>query len=100
VKYIVGIDLGTTNSVVAYVPAEGEDASIDVLPIAQLIAPGTVEERPALPSFLYLPAEGELPTKALRLPWGGAADAVVGTFAQRRGSEVPDRVVASAKSWL
>ena len=99
-KYIVGIDLGTTNSVVAYVPAEGDDGAITVLPIPQLTAPGTVEERLALPSFLYLPADGELPEKARRLPWGGAADAVVGAFAQRRGSEVPDRVIASAKSWL
>ena len=55
---------------------------------------------PLLPSFLYLPAAGELPADALTLPWGERADAVVGEFAQQRGSEVPDRVVASAKSWL
>ncbi len=99
-KYVVGIDLGTTNSVVAYVPVEPDGAPIEVLMIPQLTAPGTVEERPALPSFLYLPAAGELPEKALALPWSGSADAVVGAFARRRGSEVPDRVVASAKSWL
>jgi hypothetical protein len=100
VTYVVGIDLGTTNSVVAYVPVEGEDARITVLPVAQLTAPGAVEAKLVLPSFLYLPASGELPEKALRLPWGDSSDAVVGTFAQKRGSEVPDRVVASAKSWL
>ena len=44
VRYVVGIDLGTTNSVVAYVPIDGETASIAVLAIPQLTAPGTVEE--------------------------------------------------------
>lgn len=97
-KYVVGIDLGTTNSVVAYVPVDG-DAPIAVLAIPQLTAPGAVESQPVLPSFLYLPAAGELPDQARALPWG-VEDDVVGAFAQRRGSEVPDRVVASAKSWL
>ena len=100
VRYVVGIDLGTTNSVVAYVPIDGETASIAVLAIPQLTAPGTVEERSLLPSFLYLPAAGELPAAARALPWGASDDTVVGAFAQQRGSEVPDRVVASAKSWL
>ena len=98
-RYVIGIDLGTTNSVVAYAPLDGS-MPIAVLPIPQLTAPGTVEDRTLLPSFLYLPAAGELPEKALRLPWGGPTDAVAGTLAQRRGSEVPDRVIASAKSWL
>ena len=49
-KCVVGIDLGTTNSVVAYVPIEEENAPINVLAIAQLTAPGTIEERPLLPS--------------------------------------------------
>jgi molecular chaperone DnaK (HSP70) len=100
VQYVVGIDLGTTNSVVAFVPADDETAAIAGLPIPQLTAPGAVEERPLLPSFLYLPAAGEFPEKALALPWEAAADAVVGALAQKRGSEVPDRVVTSAKSWL
>ena len=63
-RYVVGIDLGTTNSVVAYVPVDGEAPSIAVLAIPQLTAPGTVEERSLLPSFLYLPAAGELPAAA------------------------------------
>jgi len=100
VKYVVGIDLGTTNSVVAYAPLDSDAPAIGVLTIPQLTAPGTVEARPVLPSFLYLPAAGELPDAARTLPWKAAADAVIGAFAQKRGSEVPDRVVASAKSWL
>ncbi|MEO8605535.1 MAG: Hsp70 family protein, partial [bacterium] len=98
-RFVIGIDLGTTNSVVAYAPLDGS-APIAVLSIPQLTAPGSVEARPLLPSFLYLPAVGELPEKSTRLPWGGPSDAVAGTLAQRRGSEVPDRVIASAKSWL
>ena len=99
-KYVVGIDLGTTNSVVAYAPLDGDAPTIAVLALTQLTAPGTVEARPVLPSFLYLPAAGELPDAARKLPWKAPTDAVIGAFAQRRGSEVPDRVVASAKSWL
>lgn len=100
-KYIVGIDLGTTSSVVAFVPGEGDEAApIEVLSIAQLTAPGAVEERPALPSFLYLPAPGELSASARALPWAEGEEAIAGAYAQRRGSEVPDRVIASAKSWL
>ena len=98
-RYVVGIDLGTTNSVVAYAPVDGSD-EIRVLAIPQLTAPGTVEPSAQLPSFLYLPAEGELPAAAAALPWDAPTDAVVGAYARQRGSEVPDRVVASAKSWL
>ncbi len=88
-RYVVGIDLGTTNSVVAYAPVDGSDA-IRVLPVPQLVAPGTTESAPQLPSFLYLPAAGE----------SASGDAIVGAYARQRASEVPDRVIASAKSWL
>jgi molecular chaperone DnaK (HSP70) len=99
-RYIVGIDLGTTNSVVAYADATQDNPSPAVFEIPQVTAPGTVEAKVLLPSFLYIPAEGELPEKALALPWDGTSDLVVGIFAQRRGAEVPARLVASAKSWL
>jgi molecular chaperone DnaK (HSP70) len=102
-RHIVGIDLGTTNSAVAYCNTAATDppvAKIDVLPIPQLIAPGTVEPHTLLPSFLYLPATGELAADALRLPWKSSPAGVVGVFAQKRGAEVPARLVASAKSWL
>ncbi len=98
-KYIVGIDLGTTNSVVAFAEADGDAPSIRIFDIAQLTAPGSVEARPSLPSFLYLPPAAEL-GDGLRLPWVKKRDYAVGLYAQRRGAEVPDRVVTSAKSWL
>jgi len=100
-RYIVGIDLGTTNSVVAYIDtAAGESAPLQVLELPQLTEAGTVEARSLLPSFLYLPAPGELPASALQLPWKTDAEMIVGEFARKRGAEVPARVVTSAKSWL
>ena len=99
-RYIVGIDLGTTNSIVAFVDTAAEQPAVQILAIPQVIAAGSVEARSVLPSFLYLPAEGELPANALKLPWPGAGDGVVGEFARKRGTEVPARLIASAKSWL
>ena len=103
-RFVVGIDLGTTNSVVAFVDtsALGADGDADlatVMPVPQLVKAGLVESRERLPSFLYLPAPNEFPAESLRLPWGDAP-AVVGELARARGTEVPGRVVSSAKSWL
>src|SRR5205807_2944231 len=102
-RYVVGIDLGTTNSALAYVDTgagEGADAVVRHLPIPQVVAPGAVEDRPLLPSFLYLPGPNELPAGSLRLPWAPDRDFAVGEFARTHGSQVPTRLVASAKSWL
>ncbi|WP_175698037.1 Hsp70 family protein [Burkholderia ambifaria] len=107
-RYTVGIDLGTSNTVVAYVEA-GSDA-IRVFDVDQLVGPGAVAAQPLLPSVRYHPAAGELPPDALRLPWaaapkagGAAADAppaVIGRYARTLGAQVPGRLVTSAKSWL
>ena len=99
-KYIVGIDLGTTNSVVSYTETDAEEPEIRLFEIPQLTAPGSVEERNSLPSFLYLPPTAEIGEGGLALPWAKKRDYAVGLYAQGRGAEVPDRVVTSAKSWL
>jgi hypothetical protein len=100
-RYVIGIDLGTTNSALAYVDTgAGSDTRVLPLPIPQVVAPGTVEDRPLLPSFLYLPGPGEQPIGALKLPWDAQRDYCVGEFARVFGSQVPTRLVASAKSWL
>src|SRR5262249_13597363 len=62
--------------------------------------PGTVEERALLPSFIYIPKEGEFPAGGLALPWDRKAAYTVGEFARAHGAKVPTRLVASAKSWL
>jgi molecular chaperone DnaK (HSP70) len=103
-RYVVGIDLGTTNSALAY--ADTAEAAADghsrvrALQIPQLIAPGDVGELPVLPSFLYLPAEKELAPGSLDLPWKKKAERAVGLFARDHGAKVPGRLVSSAKSWL
>lgn len=93
----VGIDLGTTHSALAFRLAGRE--AIEILQVPQLVGPGEVGRLALLPSVVYLPAEEELPAGATRLPWGAPAH-VVGAWAQRLGSRVPARLVASAKSWL
>ncbi|MGD0945852.1 MAG: Hsp70 family protein [Candidatus Binatia bacterium] len=99
--FVVGIDLGTTNSVVAFSDISGDEPGpLQIFAVPQLVGLGTVEARPLLPSFLYLPASGEFPPDALKLPWDAAARHIIGQFAQQRGAEVPARLIASAKSWL
>jgi len=101
-RYTVGIDLGTTNCVISYVDLQSDDDSPvhETLPISQLVAPGTTEDKNQLPSFLYLPHESELTGDDKRLPWPTDGNAVTGTLARELGSKTPLRLVASAKSWL
>ncbi|TAM30037.1 MAG: molecular chaperone DnaK [Paraburkholderia sp.] len=116
-SYLVGIDLGTSNTVVAYVEAnskangKADGGQIRVFDVDQLVGPGEVHARPLLPSARYHPAPGELAADDLRLPWSGAAttdsadateapQAVIGQFARTLGAQVPGRLVSSAKSWL
>ncbi len=99
-KYILGIDLGTTNSVLAYARLEEDRPRIELLPIPQLVAAGTVESRTALPSFVYLAAAHEVGGGAYDLPWQAGCESAVGQLARRQGAEVPDRTVSAAKSWL
>lgn len=99
-RYSVGIDLGTSNSVVAI--CDSQDDSITVIPITQALSADTVGEREIFPSALYFPHENEFPADSFRLPWNVdlEQEAVCGTFARERGALLPDRLVASAKSWL
>ena len=98
-RYIVGIDLGTTNIVVFYVDTYAETPTINNFPIPQLVAAGEIDDRPLLPSYCYLPGTADLPEDATILPWD-EPDHIVGTFARDQGAQVPDRLVTSAKSWL
>ncbi len=98
-RYLVGIDLGTTNTACAYVDSRaGRD--IHVFDIPQLVAPGQVAPRPTLPSFVYLAGAHDVPPGSLDLPWASGRDFCVGWLAREQGARVPGRLVASAKSWL
>ncbi|HTM19893.1 MAG TPA: Hsp70 family protein [Kofleriaceae bacterium] len=97
-RYLVGIDLGTTNTAVSY--AAVEDGAVRDLDLAQLVGPGEVAGLPLLPSFLLLPTAMEVTPEQMAMPWDPRPGWAVGAFARDRGAELPHRVVASAKSWL
>ena len=102
-RYLIGIDLGTTNSVVAYIDTqEVADAGspIRVFPVPQLVGHGEVRTLPALPSFLYFPTEDELSAGAVSATWDEDPPMVTGVLAREQGALVPSRQVSSAKSWL
>jgi molecular chaperone DnaK (HSP70) len=100
-RFVVGIDLGTTNSAVTYVDTEEEPWQIRILPIPQLVAAAEVEALETLPSFHFQPVADQAQGNALRLPWQHqAATFAVGTFARDAGAHTSGRAIASAKSWL
>ncbi|MFH0287091.1 Hsp70 family protein [Vibrio owensii] len=107
-RFLVGIDLGTTNTVVAYceITDNLEQSEVSLFDIDQLIGPGEVVRKPLLPSFRYHPAVGQISPSDLTLPWenepvsGDISNAVVGEWARELGAKVEGRQVSSAKSWL
>jgi molecular chaperone DnaK (HSP70) len=106
-RYAVGIDLGTSNTVLAYAALNtgehGEAGLVALFDVEQLVAPGEVAALPLLPSVRYQAGVGELAAADLQLPWAApdaAAPVVIGTLARKLGAQAPGRLVASAKSWL
>ena len=102
-RYLVGIDLGTTNTALAFVDLTAKSKGtpkIQTFAVPQLVGAGELGERPLLPSFLYRPGSNDLPDGASSLPWDRAAVDIVGQFARIHGARVPGRQVSSAKSWL
>ena len=98
-RFAVGIDLGTSNTALAWADLSERDPEVRVFEVPQLVAAGAAAPRPLLPSHLYLPGAHELAPGALALPWG-AAPYAVGAFARDQGARIPGRHVGSAKSWL
>ncbi|MBF0119253.1 MAG: Hsp70 family protein [Desulfobacterales bacterium] len=101
--YIIGIDLGTTNTVVAYTEAKiekGKSQEIKIFEVPQITYSGTIEEKEVLPSFILVQGGHGIQTDALKLPWKDESDIAVGEFAKERGAELPNHVISSSKSWL
>ncbi len=96
-RYVIGIDLGTTNCSLAY---SEEDAPVALMAVPQLINPGELRAESLLPSSLYLPGPMDFPAGSLAMPWNAKPDSIVGRLAQKRGVENAGRLVSSAKSWL
>lgn len=99
-RFVVGIDLGTTNSALAYADLSQTECRPQPLPIDQLVSFGRIEARPTLPSFLYLGGEHDVAPGSLALPWAPERTFAVGELAREQGARVPGRLVSSAKSWL
>lgn len=98
-KYLVGIDLGTTHTVVAFARADQTSPEIQLFDINQLVSPGQAGARALLPSVRYHPAEGELNEADLIFSPAGTR-AVLGEAARELGAKTQGRLVTSAKSWL
>ncbi|EPW6557601.1 Hsp70 family protein [Vibrio vulnificus] len=107
-RYLVGIDLGTTNTVVAFceLTENLQQSNVSLFDIDQLIGPGEVVRKPLLPSFRYHPANGQIAPADLTLPWenqnvpGDITNVIIGEWARELGAKVEGRQVSSAKSWL
>ena len=112
-RFVVGIDLGTTNCAVGYVDTSEAAWKVRTFRVPQLVAAGQVEPRDTLPSFHYQPGAGEFSPESVRLPWHSDGQAgtgpphekqpgrsIVGTFARDHGVLSQGRLIESAKSWL
>ncbi len=104
-RYVVGIDLGTTNSALGFIDTESVsegpgEARVSPFAVPQVVAAGSVEERASLPSSMYVAGGSELPEGSLNLPWRFEDKVAVGAFAREQGAKVPARYIHSSKSWL
>lgn len=104
-RYIIGIDLGTTNSAVSYVDLEDEltlnkKKNIKTFNVPQLVGAGEIGKHTVLPSFLYIPGQYDISEESLIQPFETSEKRFAGVFARDHGAKVPARLVSSAKSWL
>jgi len=106
-RFIIGIDLGTTNCAVSYVDLQAENEGgrdrkhhIRLFKVPQLTGPGEMTSSSVLPSFLYIPGKYDISREIIDHPWKKSDDNFAGVFARDHGSKVPARLVSSAKSWL
>src|ERR1051325_2079126 len=94
-RYLIGIDLGTTNSAVAYIDthaaARHRAPTIHIFEVPQLIKEGEVGSASTLPSFLYFAGEHEIAQGGLRLPWQAQTAPLIGILAREQGALVPGR---------
>jgi molecular chaperone DnaK (HSP70) len=101
-NYLIGIDLGTSNTAVSYakITENDEKPEFKIFEIPQIVRPGEILSRPLLPSFIYFPDDNEKKRGNFSLPWKDDETFIVGEYARKRSSEIPSRVISSAKSWL
>lgn len=98
--FAIGIDLGTTNCVLAYADLNAETADVQLLDIPQLVAANTIAQKKSLPSFLHLGISGDAESGTWDVPWEKARTFAVGEVARRQSADLPQRTISAAKSWL
>ena len=99
-RYAVGIDLGTTNCVMAVIDLneKGRFPAVKTVPLIQRCDPERLGTSDRLPSFLYWPTDAQ---REQLVPFGFEAQGwVMGHGASELGRRVSGRLVNSAKSWL
>ena len=105
-RYLVGIDLGTTHTAIAWLDTQQPQQGIQLFPVDQLVAAGEVSVQPLLPSVRYHPSQDELSDSDCVLPWQKQSfgdpieQSIVGQWARSLGAKSHGRLVTSAKSWL
>lgn len=105
-RYVIGIDLGTTNCAVTFTDTNADPWTIEVLPIDQVVSPHETEPLDTLPSFHFQAATSAISADpdSLKLPWdipgGKPVNFCVGQFARESMLRTSGRGIASAKSWL
>ncbi len=100
-RYVVGIDLGTTNSALCFVDTHQSPWKVETFRVSQWVDVGQHEQRETLPSFHYELTRDEANSLPWQLPWERAPNhGCVGVFARDAGQRHPGRRIASAKSWL
>jgi molecular chaperone DnaK (HSP70) len=100
-RYAIGIDLGTTNSVVAYTEIlDTEKRQIKLLPINQFTSRGTSESLYSLASFCYVATDAEIENGSFNSAGTTGRHYCVGELARKQAADVPARTISAAKSWL
>jgi molecular chaperone DnaK (HSP70) len=99
-RFSIGIDLGTTNCVVAFTELDSDQPTVQLLRIEQVTAPNQTESQHTLPSFLYIPNEQEKSSGIFDIPDLPSYPTVNGSYARTISADQPDRIIAAAKSWL
>ena len=102
-RYIIGIDLGTTNIAMAWIDTLSDEGQPRDFSIRQWTGVEGLTGFPTMPAFLWLPAPAEWKKGRLTPDFyedQTPVDAVPGRAARDKAARQPARVVHSAKSWL
>jgi molecular chaperone DnaK (HSP70) len=99
-RYSIGVDLGTTNCVVAYCDLTASTGQVQILKILQFVAANLTEMRGGLPSFLYVPEPRESESGVFDIPDHASYPTVNGCYARDASAQQPERTIGAAKSWL